>query len=81
MISEVIPLGGGDIRDISAGLRALADGVDGGKYGGCHNLVWIIDEGGGELSVGMLGAAPEFGPTAHLLLGMAMAKIVSGAFR
>ena len=81
MIAEVVKLGGGDIRDISAGLRALADGIDAGKYGDAHNLVWVIDQGGGELGVGMLGAAPEFGPTAHLLLHMAMTKIVDVSFR
>jgi hypothetical protein len=78
MIAEVVKLGGGDIRDISAGLRAIADGIDAGEYGGCHNLVWVIDKGGGGLDVGLLGSAPEFGPTAHLLLAMAMLKIETG---
>jgi len=80
-VAEVLKFDGGDLRDIPAGLRALADGVERGEYGDAHNLVWLVDKGGGEMDVGMLGPAPEFGPTAYLLLGMAMQKIVRGCFK
>lgn len=57
-----------NVQDIPRALRTLAEEVEQGKLGDCHNIAWVVDVGGGRVEVGLLGAAAEAGPTAHLLL-------------
>ena len=78
MIAEVKALPGGDIRDVPTRLRALADDVESGRFGDAHALAWVIDCGNGTIKLGLLGAAAESAPTAHLLFGMAMHKLQEG---
>ena len=66
-------------QSVVAGLRALAQSVEEGKFGDAHNLAWIIDAGDGAIHIGMLGQTPNPAATAHLLMGCGQYKIVSGA--
>lgn len=64
-----------NLTDIPSGLRALADGIEAGRYGDAHNLVWVIDCGDSRIDVGLLGAAPEPGVTAYFLLGIGARRL------
>ena len=63
------------VQDIPARLRELADDIELGNYGDAHSLGWIIDEGDGIISVGLLGTASCPAAELHLLCGIAMRKI------
>lgn len=64
-----------DLKDIPATLRRIADGIERGEYGDAHNLVWVIDEGDSEISVGLCGQSTEPGAVAYHLMGMGMRKL------
>lgn len=72
---KVVQLDVGDLSDVSAGLRRLADGIDAGEYGDAHNLAWVIDSGNGETAIGMLGKSASPGTEAYYLYGLAMRKL------
>lgn len=65
-------------RDIPTALRKLADEIAAGDFGDAHNLVWIIDSGGGRLEFGLLGPAEAPGSQAHLLMSLAAHRILVG---
>lgn len=71
---ELIEFPRSTVHDIPSGLRNLADQIEAGEFLP-HTLVWAIDEGDGEVSVGLLGAAQAPGAEAHLLLAAAMRKL------
>lgn len=79
MLAEVVKLDTGNLLDVPAGLRELADNIERGAFDDAHNLAWVIDGGNGRIHVGLLGAAAEYGPTAYLLHGLAMHKIAAGS--
>jgi len=56
-------------------LRDLAEIIESGKYGVVHSLTWVADCGGGLIEVGLLGASPLPGATAHLMLAVGMRKL------
>ena len=64
-----------NLADVPNSLRRLADDVEQGKYGDTHNLAWVIDCGNSEISIGLLGAAPEPAMVAYYLLGLGMRKL------
>lgn len=64
--------------DVAQGLRNLADQIDAGEFGDAHNVAWVIDCGGSDVQIGLLGKAASPGAEAHLLLTLAAAKIVRG---
>lgn len=66
------------LKDVPAGLRALADAVERGDFVDAHNLAWVMDCGDGRVELGMLGQAAEPGATSHLLFCVAAAKIEAG---
>lgn len=74
-LAEVHILREGNLQDVPFGLRRLADQIEAGDFGDSHNLVWVIDCGDSRLELGLLGASPESGPTAYLLLGKAMRRV------
>lgn len=72
---NIIELPDRDLTDVPRALRALADGIERGDYGDAHNVAWVVDCGDSRIEIGMAGAAPEPGATAHLLFGIAMRKL------
>lgn len=75
MSAKLIRLPDVNLGDVPRALRALADAIERGEYGDAHNAAWVVDCGNGESLVGLAGAAPEPGATAHLLLGIGMRKL------
>lgn len=67
-----------NLADIPARLRTIAAQIEAGEYGDAHTLVWVIDEGDGVLSVGLVGEAAEAGATANFMLSLAQHKLLSG---
>lgn len=68
---NVVKLPVSGLLDIPAGLRKLADDIEKGGYGDTHNLAWVIDEGDGVISVGLLGQSASPGADTHILLAIA----------
>lgn len=63
---------------LPAGLRALAESIEAGKFDDAHNLVWVIDGGDHRIHVGMLGQCGGSGvpgAEAHLLLALAQRQL------
>lgn len=78
MTAKVLQFPDHNVSDIPRMLRAMADDIESGDIPNCLNLAWAIDGGGGNISVGLMGAAAEAGPVAYLLLGLARRKIEDG---
>ncbi len=78
MPAELLKLPDRNIQDIPRALRTLADQVEQGKLGDCHNIAWVVDVGDGRVECGLLGAAAEAGPTAYLLFGKGMRALENG---
>ena len=72
---KVITFPGGTNENVSEQLRKLADGIDRGEYGDAHNVAWVVDEGHGEISIGLCGKAAEPGTLAYFLYGLAQRKL------
>ena len=73
---KIVPLKAGNLTDIPAALRLIADEIEAGEYGDAHNLAWAIDCGHNRVDCGLLGQAPEPGSTAYFLFGRAMKKLI-----
>lgn len=71
---ELIEFPHSAVQDIPTGLRNLADKIEAGDVAP-HNIVWVMDEGDGEIGVGLLGRAAAPGAEAHLLLAVAMRRL------
>lgn len=67
-----------NVGDIPRMLRSLADDIESGKIEGAQNIAWALGKEGGAVEVGLMGASPEAGATAYLLLGLAKARIEKG---
>lgn len=78
---NIVDLPVNNLQDIPARLRGLADQIERGDYGDTHNLAWVIDCGGGDIKVGILGAVGMIGPEAHLLFHVGALKIAHGCVR
>lgn len=77
MLAEVLPLPTCDVRNIPQMLRNLAKDIEDNRFGGAHNLVWVLDTGNAHMEVGLMGQAVETGAVAYLLLGCAQHKIMT----
>ena len=64
------------VKDISGGLRRLADDIEAGKYRDAYNVVWIVDCGKARIEFGMLGNAAEPGAVVLLLMELAKQKLL-----
>ena len=64
---------------VVADLRDLANSIENGLFGDVHNLVWVIDSGDSNISVGLAGWAGSPGAEALLLLACGQHKIVSNS--
>lgn len=78
MGAQLLTLPDRNIQDIPRALRALAEQVEKGQLGDCHNIAWVVDVGDGHVECGLLGAAPEAGPVAHLLFAKGMRALENG---
>lgn len=78
MAAELLKLPERNIQDIPRTLRTLAEEIEQGKLGDCHNIAWVVDCGAGHVECGLLGAAAEAGPTAYLLFGKGMRALEGG---
>lgn len=75
MTLKVIDFPSPTIKDIPSCLRILADNIEAGEFGDAHNMAWVIDQGDGEISVGLLGQSSEPGTNAYFLFGLGMRHI------
>lgn len=64
-----------NLADIPQSLRHLAESIEKGERGACHKLAWVIDEGNGVISVGLLGHSLEPGAVAYYMLGLAQRNL------
>ena len=74
---KLVTLKSGNLTDIPAALRLMADRIEAGEYGDAHNLAWVIDCGDGRTDCGLLGKAPEPGLTGYFLFGRAMNRLIT----
>lgn len=58
---KVVELPIGNVADVPAQLRHLADAIERGAYGDAHNVAWVCDTGQG-VEVGLCGKASSPGP-------------------
>ena len=61
-----------NLADVTNSLRKLADDFEQGKYGDSPGILWVIDSGQEEVTIGLLGKAPEPAVVAYYLLGLGM---------
>lgn len=78
MAAELVKLPERNVQDIPRGLRTLAEEIEQGKLGDCHNIAWVVDTGNGHVECGLLGASPEPGPLGHLLFAKGMRALENG---
>lgn len=78
MAAELLKLPERNVQDIPRALRTLADEISQGKLGQVRTIVWVVDIEGQPVELGLLGAAAEVAPTAHLLLAKGMRALESG---
>lgn len=78
MAAELLKLPERNIQDIPRALRTLADEVEQDKLGDCQNIAWVVHCEDGHVECGLLGAAPEPAPVAHLLFGKGMRALENG---
>ena len=65
--------------DIPASLRHLADDIEAGDIGGAaHSLLWVVDAGGGNVELGIMGKVSDAGFAAYFLAGAAQKKLMEG---
>lgn len=69
-LAEVKPLPVTSVRDVAGGLRRLADRIENGDFGSCHNVLWVLDKGNAKIEFGLLGEG-DAGLTALLLMRLA----------
>jgi hypothetical protein len=79
--AAVVAIPAGNLADIPARLRAIADQIEAGDYGEAQKLAWVIDCGNGRIDVGLLGHASAIGPELHLLLTTGALTIAHGGVR
>ena len=73
---KIVEFPGGDLTNVAARLRDLADSIEEGAFGEAHSLAWVIDCGDGHCEVGFLGRGPGIaGADAHLLLAIGQRKL------
>ena len=56
------------------GLRALADKLE-AEGAVMHNLAWVLDNGDGNVEIGLLGKSPQPAMTAYFMYGIGMRKL------
>lgn len=76
---KVVELDTGNIGDVPAALRLLADSIERGEYGDAHNVAWVADCGNGRVEVGLMGRASEPGAVCHFLLTLGTVRLQDGA--
>lgn len=64
--------------DIPSALRVLADEIEAEKHGATHSLLWVVDAGGGQIKLGLMGKCSDSGLTAYFMAGAAQKKIMGG---
>ncbi len=74
---KIVTLNTGNLTDIPAALRLMADRIEAGEYGDAHNLAWAIDCGHNKMVCGLLGHEPEPGARAYFLFGRAMNQLIT----
>jgi len=68
---NVVDLPIGNLGDVAARLRDVADLIAEGYFDDAHTLAWVIDCGNQRVEVGFLGRTPGVaGGEAHLLLAI-----------
>lgn len=63
--------------DIVSGLRNIADSIEKGEYGKVHDFAWVMDRGGGQVDIGLLGTKEpsRAAAYAYLLYGIGQRKL------
>jgi hypothetical protein len=65
----------GNLADIPARLRNLADQIERGEFGNVRNVVWVVATRSEEIETGLLGTSPLPAADACHMLGRAKHKI------
>ena len=76
-LAAVVPFPAQNQNDIPNALRRLADGIEAGNYGDAHNIAFVIDCGDSAVRVGLYGATPVAGSTAHFLLHAGASRLMA----
>ena len=69
---NIVKFSGTHAADIPTQLRELADRVEARAFGDVHNVAYVLDRGGKDTFVGLMGAADSPGVEAYYLLGLGM---------
>lgn len=72
MGAVVVALPERNIQDIPRALHQLADDIAAGKLGNVQTVAWVMAIDGRPVELGLIGAAAEVQPTAHMLFAKAM---------
>lgn len=64
--------------DIPSSLRELAEQIESGEHGEAFNLMWVIDTGNSEMSLGLIGKSQQPGLLAYYMAGAVQKKLLMG---
>ena len=64
--------------DIPSALRELADQIERGEHGDAFSLMWVIDTGNSQMSLGLMGKSPQPGLLAYYMAGAVQKKLLTG---
>lgn len=78
MVAKLLTLPDRNIQDIPRAMRTLADQIEQGYLGNVKAIAWVVDIEGAPVELGLMGAAAEVAPSAHLLFGKAMRALEIG---
>lgn len=78
MSLNVVELPERDLADIPRGLRALADQIEKGEFGGpAFQCAWVIDFGDYQIECGLLGKSPSSRAEGYYLLAAGMHNLLT----
>ena len=64
--------------DIPSALRELAEQIERGEHGEAFSLMWVIDKGNSQMSLGLMGKSPQPGLLAYYMAGAVQKKLLTG---
>lgn len=64
--------------DIPSALRELAEQIERGEHGEAFSLMWAIDKGNSQMSLGLMGKSPQPALLAYYMAGAVQKKLLTG---
>lgn len=75
---KVVELPQADIADVPRGLRALADQIERGDFGGpAFQCAWVLDCGDYRVECGLLGRSPSSRAEGYYLMAAGMHNLLT----